>query len=733
MKGNWFILSLTFMLGYLPLGVGVLMFTLLCLVWKKKVINNPYLFLMASFSFLLSLIISPNLDYAVEDYGYYEGAVKVISDPEIDGEQLKFIGQMERQKVYFYSNEPNVNPHHGSSCIVKSYIQTPNAATNPGQFNYQQYLANQGILYVSFDTEILKCQGRSFLSHFFEWRYVIQQNIINQISEQSYAWINALLFGQREGLPDDIIKSFQYWGLSHLLAISGLHVGIFLGICYVVLSKWTRLTIEQSKWLILVIIPIYIIIAGAQPPVLRAGLMAIFVIVLSFMKQSKLDVTDILSIVFMVLLIVDPYLMYQLSFQFSFAVTFALILSRKLLKNDSWLMISLKVSLISQLVILPLQFYYFYFTNVLSFAMNLIYVPYFSILVLPFLLSITLSVFIFPDKVVAFLDYAFIMIHEKMMKVILLIGEPSFAQWVVGQPNLVIMVVYGILFLWFMYSWEAGYLKRAGVISILMVGLWYIQLGSHYIDKSLKITVLDVGQAESIVIELPNRSGIYVVDVGEEIRFNSGHEHKNFNDIIKPYLWSKGISRIDGIIISHYDTDHAGSLEQIINHFQPKHIISHPFQSLELSKLVTIQEGMQISHGDVQMKFLSPNFDDENHDENNRSLVFILKYDDFDMLFTGDITNEIEERIAQKYRLDLDVLKVAHHGSNTSTSETLLKETNPHMAIISVGDQNRYGHPDPEVLERLTNEGIRILRTDENGSISIKYVDGHSTLKRFNP
>ncbi|WP_054753048.1 ComEC/Rec2 family competence protein [Piscibacillus salipiscarius] len=383
--------------GLFTKWMGFCLICLLMIIWHRKIIRNPFLLIMALAFFIIASITSLQIKIPHKDFGLYEGHVKIVSNPELESDQIKFIGETSFSKVSFISKEIGKPVYHGATCRITGHLTVPEPATNSGQFDYQDYLAKQGISYVGYNVQILECEDRSWLSYLFRFRDVLKEQLNLHLSEETQSWVVALLFGDRNQLSDEVIDTFQYWGLSHLLAISGLHVGIILSICYLILNKLLHVTREQSNILLLLMIPIYIVLAGSQPPVMRAGMMAILIILFSLSKKIKMDSSDLISIVLIVLLIMDPYLMYQLSFQFSFAVTFALILSKRLLKNQSWIMLSLRISLISQLVILPLQFYYFYYTNVWSFLINLIYIPYFTLLVIPAVMVIFITVLLIPN------------------------------------------------------------------------------------------------------------------------------------------------------------------------------------------------------------------------------------------------------------------------------------------------------------------------------------------------
>src|SRR5699024_3257473 len=263
-----------------------------------------------------------------------------------------------------------------------------------------------------------------------------------------------------------------------------------------------------------------------------------------------------------------------------------------------------------------------------------------------------------------------------------------------------------------------------------------------YVSKTGMVTMLDIGQGDAFVIELPYRKGVFIVDAGATFDFDS-FEPKDtvYKRVIRPYLMGRGINTIDAIFISHPHLDHHGSIRFILEEFNVHEmLISEYFEidDKELQKwlqytnvqFTTTKFSTRINRNGQMFYVLSPQRD--THDKNDNSLVLYAQIGKLNWLFTGDISKSVEEQIIKDFtNLEVDILKVAHHGSNTSTADKLLKETQPKVALIPVGRKNRYGHPAKEVIETLENGGIKIYRTDEDGAIQYKFRDEQFHITRF--
>nr|WP_272874456.1 DNA internalization-related competence protein ComEC/Rec2 [Allobacillus saliphilus] len=730
----------------MPIEVSLCLVGVLLLSLLRFWFNHKWFLGVSLLLFILSLYLSPTGTPLSESIipDQYTGSIIIKSHPVTKEFYTEFEVELADQHnvLVRQPTHKRTDIKLGAVCKAELSIEQDKKATNPGQFDYALFLRNQGISGTVYDATIDECVGSSFVSPLYEYRDRLLGRIDGIFSSNTAAWMKALLFGERSSLDDQLIESFQFWNLSHLLAISGLHVGLLLSLLYAVLYFGFRISKESVMNVMLVTIPVYILLAGAQPSVIRAGMMAVLVILITKLKLA-LKLLDVLSIVYIASLIFDPYLFYQLSFQFSFLVTSSLILSKRLITTDGWLWISIKISLISQLALLPLQFYHFYYTNVLSFLLNLLFVPYFTLFMLPLLITLLLLHYLSPSLALL-MEKVFIWINQPMMDAFVGLEQFSFAQWIVGKPSIVIIFIYYVLFLSVMNLWNDGNKKLAAAFSVMLITCWWVQQALPYLDSTYRITMLDVGQGDSFVIELPYRSAVLMVDAGEEVAYSHlDRPNRNMKNVIQPFLWSKGISELDALFISHFDYDHVAGGREIMDTFKTKGLYIAARKDIEPVKRyfgdryepILLRKGHHLQFGGGSIEVIAPETDQLSGSENNHSLVFILEVDGHRALFTGDVEKPGEKQILQANLPPIDLLKVAHHGSKTSTGEAFITEVEGEVkdAFISVGEENAFNHPSEEVIQRLEERNIRIWRTDIHGAVEMNYKNGQSTFYLFTP
>jgi len=651
---------------------------------------------------------------------------------------------------------------YGMGIRLNGVIDKPFSAGNPGQFNYQAYLAQQSIYWnikVNDVSQVQTNNGKPLFHHLF----LLKEKMLNQIDvlfEQPQAgFIKAILLGEREDLDEEIREAFSILGLSHLLAISGLHLSTLAFLLYWLLTKmrWTR---EKTIYFITFFLIGYMLLTGASASVVRATMMTMLMLY-GLVGRRAVSALQALGIAFIGMTAYDPMWMYGVGFQLSFIVTFAILwffpmLYERLPLHDSRLKQLITLLIVTQAASFPLVFYYFHQYSLLSWVMNLLIVPLFSAVIFPLALIIYLLSFIFLPFSLLFakiinilLEWLFLFTHwTASFSLFHFYGSVSSFLWAV--------MIY-IIFAWLLLrnkireSFMAFTLKKNIFWLEKLVFLFFISMmiWNTFVEQEGLITVIDVGQGDSILIETPNHKHI-LIDSGGKFDFEKEEWRKRKDpfdvgkDIVLPYLHYRGIHRLDLAIVTHEDFDHLGGYLSLVDHVKIEtFVVGQSFPLTEYGKnlqrklkeknikIVHVNK-LQAVQPDKYTKMILFPVDLKHSEQNNdHSLVVFLHMYQTTSMFSGDLEAEGEKELLGKYLLpEVDLLKVGHHGSNSSTSVDWLKTLQPKHAIISVGANNRYHHPSQEVLKRLIDTGATIWRTDKDGAILIHMnKDGYEIEK----
>ncbi|MFD1038542.1 DNA internalization-related competence protein ComEC/Rec2 [Virgibacillus byunsanensis] len=757
MKGYWHLPTIAITFSILTVYFDSKWFLIGFVIWLlllylfNSIRKIPILFSLSAFFFCLHYLPElEDLEYAVkQEESPING--EIVSSITQTPEKYDFVLQdtltSQKYLVIFFRNHPSkkepsnqVNQlKYGATCTIYGDLEIPESSTNPGQFNYRNYLLSREITFqiVLDSLEAIKCTGSSRFDRIYTVRTQLVSFINNNMSETSAAWLNALVLGDDSYLEDSTVELFQRWNLSHILAISGLHVGLIVALIYFVLIKLNLITKEKAQWIMLTFLPFYTFLAGGEPSVWRASIMVFLFLIFNKIKVH-FSITDVLSIVFILLILMDKYIIYHIGFQLSFLVTFGIILSKHWLSvNTSSFFSILQVSFLSQMIILPLQLSYFYTFNPLSILLNLIVIPYFSLFVIPFMFVMLMASPI--EIITKVMDAIFVRIHDLVISVLTFIDGFLYYPWIIGTIPIMATLIYYSLFFLFMKHIQVGQLKHAFAQGFLLIILIIGMAIKPYLSPVGTVTMLDIGQGDSFIIELPYRRAVIMIDAGSTFSFNDQvPSDKVYKQIIKPYLYANGISKIDAIFVSHDDGDHIGSLPFIMEEmrvenvmFNEYYIVQDQFQTNK-TKINYLSANDTLTIGDQAFYVLSPKVNKLT--SNNNSLVLYTELGGKKWLFTGDIGKGVEEDLIKNYpSISIDVLKVAHHGSNTSTTKSFVEKIKPAYALLSVGRTNRYGHPTSEVIDTLKNENVSILRTDVDGAVQFYFKKEEGTFFKYLP
>ena len=606
--------------------------------------------------------------------------------------------------TYKYQDKEFNNLSYGDKIKVKGTLITPSKNTNQNTFNYQKYLYYKKIYYLVEATSINK------IANNHNYLYTIKNILYQKIDKlKSSNYIKTLLFCDNT-LSKEIKESYRINGISHLFSVSGMHINFFVSIIYLYLNKITYN--KRIKYLITNIFIIIYLILFPSSSLLRSAVMSILYSI-NYLLKLKIKKIDILLLTLGVSLLINPFIIYDLGYIYSYTITFFLVLSSSTLKNKNKINKIIYISLLSFLVSIPITIYNSYEINIISILLNIILVPIISIIILP----LTILTYIFP-----ILDSILYLFTSTLETISLFISKIKITKIIFPKPSLLIIALYYIIFL---LSYQN---KKYFYLNIILLIIIYI---SPYLNSNFEIVMFEVGEADCHLIKYPYNKNTILIDTGK-------NEYKIKNEVI-PYLKSIGIKKIDYLIITHGDLDHMGEGINLVNNFKVEKVIFNcgPCNDLE-QELIKVLDKKKIKYyscikelniDNNKLYFLQTK---EYDNENDNSNVIYSELNVYKFMFMGDAGIDKEKDILDKYNLsNVDVLKVGHHGSKTSSSKEFINVINPKYSIISVGKNNRYGHPNKEVLENLENS--KIYRTDEDGSIMFKIKNNELKIETCSP
>lgn len=655
----------------------------------------------------ISSINAKIIDITIKDYG-----IKLtLKNKE------KLIGYLyleKEQKEEFLNNYS-----YGDIVYIKTEELEINNNTVENTFNYRKYLYNNKIFHVLKINYIEKVKDNKNIF------YKIKNNLIKNSFklEKSYPYINGLIFGKDDYINDDVTTSFRNIGISHLFAISGTHVSIFVLILNNILK---RLKIYEEKRCIIIVLFLlfYMFLTSYPMSVLRS---CIFTILLTINKRFYFFIKpqNLLYLTLAIILFINPLYIYNLGLQLSFSISLSLILMGDYInKNKTKIGKALCISFISFIVSFPIVINNFYEVNFLSIIYNLFFVPFITMLILP----LTLISFIFP-----FLDNILHILIFILENLTLFLSKISALKITFCKVNFVIFCLYYVLIIFCLFYLKKG--KKSVVFFLLIVII--IHSNIKFINNDY-VMFMDVNQGDSTLIVVNKK--VTLIDTGGILQLNNDkYDYNITNNRTIPYLKSKGIKKIDNLILTHGDYDHMGDAINLVNNFKVKKVILNcgKFNDLE-KELIKVLDTRKIKYyscinelniDNNKLYFLQTK---EYDNENDNSNVIYTKINGYKFMFMGDAGVDKEKDILEKYNMsNIDVLKVGHHGSTTSSSKKFIDEINPKYGVISVGKNNKYGHPNKEVLNNLSDS--KIYRTDEDGSILFKIKNNKLKIKTCSP
>ncbi|MFE5319976.1 DNA internalization-related competence protein ComEC/Rec2 [Paenibacillus sp. NPDC056579] len=764
--------------------------------------------------------------------GVYNGII--VSQVEVDGDKASFtmrtdgeLSELVAVSVRLLSKQEQqvaAGWQRGDKIGVQGALQAPGEARNFGGFDYRSYLRWKHIHWQ------LNAKGASQIHaappDIWTWRMILRWN--DQFRSMLGAGVERLfppeqsgfMKGMLIGLTDDIepeqFQQFSKLGLTHIIAISGLNVAIFLG-CVLWIMRKLGFTKETYLLTSMALMPLYIMVTGASPSIIRAGLMAMIALYAAYRHTLK-DGLHTVLIVGLLMLVWEPYYLLDVSFQLSFLVTIGLILgvpvANKLMpiRSSSW-RDAISITVVAQCISFPVSVYYFNQFSLLSLAANFALVPVFSMFTMPAGTASLLISFLY-QPAGQVLAWIVAKLNEWIFKLVAISSKWHLFQTIWPTPGIAWIIAYyaaWALLLYFalmnraagdtsvspvepMLSYKPGKKRSSlGIYARIRNGVSIVRLPAAAVmllvlmiyayepdrwSREGQVHIIDVGQGDSIFIRSPQSRSVILIDGGGTVTFRKpGDEWKQRSDpyevgrkLLVPLLKKRGIQTIDYLIVSHEDADHIGGLQAVLEQIpvrqllfngtlKPSPGVEKLFQTaLDYNvKLVKAYAGdiLQVD-ADTRLRFLYPVSLDKaeavrmESEQNAESVVFVMEMQGTKWLFTGDMEQSSETAVLRMMENDksasasldtnasslpasrqqllptgpVDVLKVAHHGSKTSTTEAWLKAWNPKFAVISAGVNNIYRHPHPTIVARLEERGIGVLRTDAHGEVQMSIRDG---------
>lgn len=677
-------------------------------------------------------------------------------------------------KRIFVNTEKIPNVKIGNIIKVRGKLRQFEEAANKGNFDSKKYYLSLGF-YGKIEAgtiEVINSEYSGIRQGLYELRMEIIERLeklcsdnkgIFSIINNKNGIIGAIILGDKTDLDSDIKELYSVSGIAHILAISGLHIS-FIGMAiYRLLRRRFRFLFSAA-----VSIPVVLsfgIMSGFGISTIRSIIMFILKIIGEVLGR-KYDAITAISLAGLVLLVQNPFVVCNSGFQMSFGAIIAIVLIlpivEEILNTDNKIIKVLSANFTISLVMNPILAWNYYELPTFSFLLNIVVVPLMSVVIVSSIVGIFCSCIMFGfGKVVIFPGCGILELYTFLCNII---NKSSVTSIVVGQPKVTIIIVYYAILLVVLFGLknirtkytraekERNIIKKETGLVLekkakkerrikgqnvklrlaCIVGFLLLNCLIYYIpNPGFYITFINVGQGDGILIHGDNGTKV-MVDGG------STSEKQVAKNCIVPYLKAEGIGTIDYSIITHTDKDHISGILEILennnsNRIRIKNLVmpdinmkddtyNELIEKAKLKKInvLYIKKGDTLSLGKTKIKCIYPETTTTASDKNDYCTVLSVKNKTSKILLTGDISKEIEEKIKDDIEENYTVLKVAHHGSNYSSSEKFLKKVNPKYSIISVGKNNSYGHPGNETMERLRKQGGVIYRTDEKGGITIR-------------
>lgn len=711
----------------------------------------------------------------------YDGGTQEESQSEEPGEvqgqidDLKHSGFMETSGILVYVRQNHPEEENaiqvGNVIQVKGGVSFFEEPTNPGCFNQKFYYQKQDVCAMIWAEEVEVRDPQVFMlrEKLTRFRMAWKRLLTDSMGEYYGNSMSAILLGDKNGLDEGVRELYQKSGIGHILAISGLHM-TFIGMGVYKMLRKLGLPFYVAGGIGILFLGCYTLMTGCGISSLRALIM-FAVCVGADIAGREYDICTAAALAAIVIVAWRPLYVIDAGFLLSFGAILAITLGIPVLKEQTLLPQAVCASAAVQILLLPVQLYFYFEIPSWCVFLNLLVVPLMSaVLGAGILGSLICIAWADGGRMVLLCCKGILWLYERLCEFTM---ELPFGRLVLGRPAMAAIVAYyAVLFgaiWWFSVrrkaeaQGEAAWGKaeaqseaeaqgegrvmygRRGLHTVLVLVMavlfCLVCRVRHQNPWEIQVTMLDVGQGDCFYVQSPDGM-CYLVDGGSTSESGIGKYR------LEPFLKSRAVSSLDYVFVTHGDEDHISGIEEMLANqslgIRIRTLVLPPEQVLdaaltELARLaaengtrvVTMQAGEQIVGGGsvekrggdgkaVSLTCLAPDETYDGETGNEASLVLHLQYGNFDMLFTGDIGKEGEERLLEADVLkECDVLKAAHHGSKNSSCAEFLEAVSPQIVLISAGEDNTYGHPHPEAVERLSSAGGEIYCTIQNGAVTV--------------
>lgn len=630
--------------------------------------------------------------------------------------------QTAQGKIRVFSSGGTVQDFKSGSVAAKGTLKAVHGFANPGSFDSESWNLQQGIQgRMSVKKAALQIGGEPGMGdRFFTFALGLRHKITSTVSGEAGAVLCGMALGGYDGLSETTREAFSATGLAHILSVSGTHMALVAGFLILIIGRRGRAQIVA----VLALLFLYALLCGGSAPVWRSFIMSA-VALAGAGTYKKAQSGNIFCAAAVLLLIYNPLWLLDVGFQLSFAATGGLIFIYPQLKERLRLIKpalvreGFAITLAAQLASLPLLLWHFNQLSLITFAANLLLVPAMEILVIAVLGGLCL-----PFAGAYIIAAAGVLMQPLLHAVHFLAELPAAVVNVPHLPLACFALYYLALLAYFKRSWFTA-AERKYTLILCFTGITTLALYKTFAPQPFTVHFMDVGQGDAALVQTASGHNIIIDCGGLQGGFDTGSR------IIVPYLRYLGVDTVDLLALSHGHHDHAGGAAALarlikVNRLllpqeKPSEDVAGLLRYIKPQQITTAAAGTAYTLGSCRLEVLASGKSEGGGNES--SVIMRVSDEGGSILFTGDADESIELAAANKIR-PADVLKVAHHGSNYSSTPVFLKRAQPQIAVISVGADNRYGHPGRDAVQRLQGAGAKVLRTDKLGAVKVCFDGG---------